>query len=122
MSENPVTCDRCVAPGTCCKAFPLNQNFWLGTHPDEIRRFLAEKGLPFEPLRRMDIWRGGDDEGAWLEKWFFSCPKLGPDGRCTIYEDRPNLCKIYAPGTDHMCVHVRGPDGQPLLPLREVAS
>ena len=27
------------------------------------------------------------------------CRKLGPEGRCAIYADRPEVCRIYEPGS-----------------------
>jgi Fe-S-cluster containining protein len=35
--------------------------------------------------------------------WLFSCPKLGPDGRCTIYADRLDTCRMYEAGEDELC-------------------
>ena len=28
-------------------------------------------------------------------EWNGRCPKLGADGRCTVYENRPLVCRIY---------------------------
>lgn len=118
-----ISCTRCVAPGTCCKAFPLSNEFPLGITPDQLREWLKEQGLPFEPLRRYHYGVNSKnpwEENSplqWKEQWQFSCTKLGTDGRCTIYDERPNLCKVYTAGNDHMCVHMRLPDGNPIIPL-----
>jgi Fe-S-cluster containining protein len=42
-----------------------------------------------------------DDQGRW--RWW--CTALQSDGRCSIYEDRPDLCRRYRPGQDGLCVH-----------------
>lgn len=49
------------------------------------------------------------DEDAWLahhgtvrDGWlYFECPckKLTPEGQCSIYETRPNMCRTYPPGS-----------------------
>lgn len=88
-SQPAIECARCVAPGTCCKAFPLNQEFWIGTPVVDLIAWLAEKGFPFKPLRREFVFLS---DGKWKERWYFACAKLGDDGRCTIYEERPDLC------------------------------
>lgn len=36
------------------------------------------------------------DEGEWHLEFKSVCEKLGSDGHCTIYEDRPDICKDYA--------------------------
>lgn len=117
MNKPEITCDRCIAPGTCCKAFPLSKDFATGTTPEQLVEFLAEQKYPFVPLRRYYTYIG-----AWLERWLFQCTKLGADGRCTIYEDRPELCKLYEAGCDEMCIHTRGIDGNPIVPLLPIVK
>jgi Fe-S-cluster containining protein len=41
-------------------------------------------------------------------KWGFECERLGADGRCTQYEDRPNMCRIYEPKDDLLCIEFDG--------------
>jgi len=42
----------------------------------------------------------------------FDCTKLGADGRCMDYENRPELCRVYQPQEDALCAeyvqHLRG--------------
>lgn len=33
----------------------------------------------------------------------FDCPLLGEDGRCTDYDGRPELCRLYEAGSDPIC-------------------
>lgn len=116
VTDPPISCDKCVSPGMCCKAFPLNQYFKFGSTPEQVLKFVADQGFPFVPLRRMNMF---PMVGQWLEQWQFSCKALAADGRCTIYEKRPKLCSDYQPGTDVMCVHVRGADGKPIVPQKD---
>lgn len=42
--------------------------------------------------------------------WNWQCTALDEaTGRCTIYEDRPSLCRDYAAGSDGLCVHYQAP-------------
>lgn len=118
MPSKPVIdCDRCVAPGTCCKAFSLPVEVPRGSTPAEVKAALTKRSfepLPFVPLRRT-TGREGYDPTSPTEYWLFGCPKLGADGRCTIYQSRPQTCQVYKPGSDPMCVHYVH-DGKPLVP------
>lgn len=125
MVEKTVSmCDRCRDPGACCKAFHLNgiKVAW-SAGVEDIQRILDAKDLPFIPIRREGTWKKGDD-GELETGWLYSCPRLSPAGRCTIYENRPELCKKYTAGEDNMCFHVFSEGTKepsvPLLPLEEV--
>lgn len=105
-------CDTCSDPGHCCRAMPINHGFRRDWRRADVRQWMVDNNMPFEPLR----WAPA---GTWPEYqaglaadqtiWLFSCPKLGADGRCTIYDARPRTCQIYEPGMDEMCVHYRSP-------------
>jgi len=77
--NNPRLCDGCH--GSCCKAAwidgPVDHLF-----PEYVAECLAVRGR----------------EGP--------CPKLGLDGRCTIYATRPFACKIYEAGSE-ACLRAR---------------
>lgn len=51
-------------------------------------------GLPFVPGEQRP-------DGTWA----YACYNLGSDGRCTDYENRPDLCRRYVAGSDGLCVH-----------------
>lgn len=55
---------------------------------------MLSHGLPFVPAHQ-------DESGM----WWYSCTQLGRDGRCRSYEDRPQLCRVFEPGEDPLCVH-----------------
>lgn len=112
------TCDTCSHPGICCREFALNGATPAGGEPSEVNWYRAEPGepiaraelsslldgfdLPFRPLARKTV--GTDDAGE-FETWSFHCPAVSPEGRCTIYEARPAICRRYEPGQDAMCAH-----------------
>jgi Fe-S-cluster containining protein len=93
----PSLCNKCYAPGACCRGFGLNGGTFASGMKEEAARDLAkEYNLPFVPMKY---------DG---EKWIWSCPKLGDDGRCTIYHNRPEPCRLFEPASDMLCVHYNG--------------
>lgn len=107
-------CDRCFAPGQCCKRMYLSNKegpftVWLDR---DITEQMKDKELPFVAIgeilnKWVDEFGTGREYGVVL----FTCPKLGKDGRCTIYENRPEVCKSFEAGSDPLCVHFGGAEG-----------
>jgi Fe-S-cluster containining protein len=106
--DNNEACATCPKPGACCSGFRLvdidgeARTFWAYNWRQAATQKMAEEGLPFLPLEAGHRYKekGGR---AWVYP-SFTCPKLGPDGRCTIYADRPKLCRIFIPKSDPLCV------------------
>lgn len=95
------SCETCRAPGNCCKGFVLS----IGKVPVDGWRERAQaavdgRGLPFRAVSIRIHER--HDEGDSVTP-VFDCTLLGPDGRCTDYENRPSLCRTYQPGEDPLC-------------------
>lgn len=63
-------------------------------HEDE---WMGHIGVPFMPLYKLPDGR-----------WRYWCPRLGVDGRCTNYENRPKLCRLYQPKSDFLCTEYDG--------------
>jgi Fe-S-cluster containining protein len=109
-TEHEVTgmsaCDTCAKPGACCNDFVLNGRRGGLRVAEENWQVEAEErmewnGLPFKPLR-IDADDANPVEGMVLVR--FTCPKVTPEGRCSIYETRPQLCRDYQAGEDKLCV------------------
>jgi Fe-S-cluster containining protein len=104
VSAQPISdCDRCHRKGSCCEGFTLSSLF-KDAYPTQLHALVhtAEIGLPFVPTGdNADMWLGPDV--ALGDRWLFSCPLLGKDGRCTEYETRPHACVQYSPSTDSLC-------------------
>lgn len=102
-------CDKCYAPGACCRSLGLSREsggaltVWTDT---DIPAQMAAYGLPFEPGLKVGEWK--TPEGRPYAQFLWSCPKLTADGRCSIYDDRPDLCRKFEAGSDPLCVHWRG--------------
>jgi len=106
-------CDSCRDPGHCCRSFHIPRHFKPEQTREEIRELLRKgldgferkcESVPFEPLIRSNLY---GEEGAtepYSVTWSFSCPMLKTDGRCGIYEDRPQVCRNYEAGTDQICI------------------
>ena len=97
-------CDSCMKPGACCDGLALSggrQPFDAGNPMSfEVAEHLAmSANLPFRPLAL--VKPDGDDRPHW--RWW--CTALSPEGRCTIYAERPQLCRNYQAGSDPLCVH-----------------
>lgn len=98
-------CGRCVSPGRCCTGFNLSdadgnsRTFWDDETPQ------IWDGLPFKPKERWGQWtvESGPDVGRTYSAWRWTCTKVGADGKCTIYEDRPDLCRRFEPLSDQLC-------------------
>lgn len=105
-------CATCPRPGACCVAFPLSLPLPRDYEQAKLewQEWLARTGLnwPFELLRPLEDgaqreWQqylGAGDKVIWR----FTCPKLGADGRCTIYAERPQPCRDFEPLSDSLCV------------------
>jgi len=101
-------CDKCYDPGRCCKRLHLTfdrekTNDWIDQQPDtkQGREALLQwmgsgAPLPFIPADKVD------------GTWYWTCPQVDKNGRCRIYETRPQLCRDFEPASDGLCVHYRG--------------
>lgn len=111
------SCDQCPRPGACCVAFPLSlplpRAYAEAKQRWEDWQAANNSSWPFELLRPLEDsaqreWRqhlGAGDEVIWR----FTCPKLGADGRCTIYAERPQPCRDFEPLSDSLCVLYKRP-------------
>lgn len=104
-------CQMCPKPGMCCKNFPLSQGgfevtFWEGSWKKDVETFLKEKKLPFIPVKIHAYYQ--TKEFFKYVTVVYSCPKVTPEGRCSIYKDRPDLCKRYLPGESDICCFYKG--------------
>lgn len=107
-------CDQCYAPGICCKNFGLfdggnELSFWLRGN-GTVKQHLAENKLPFIPSFEQAFVDG--ESNRKYGNYSFSCSKLTPEGRCSIHQDRPQLCRDLEPaGGSPLCVHSGGAEG-----------
>jgi Fe-S-cluster containining protein len=105
-------CDTCRAPGACCTAFTLNLSFDRVRWKQEARKQMKQRRLPFYPIRPDLLWMISDETHIRVA---FNCRKLGADGRCTDYSNRPATCSEYPAGLDPLCAeHVHTLKGIPI--------
>jgi Fe-S-cluster containining protein len=112
IGETPVMalCSLCPEPGHCCKKFALSlggyskREDWVG----QARQELRDRGLPFQPLTIQRDYAVEDQNSPDFRServtLYFYCPKLSKDGRCTIYPFRPDVCRVFVPASDTLCV------------------
>lgn len=97
-------CDTCHSPGHCCKEFHLdNLTTWKDEGISAVAAALKNAELPFTPVRQAGTWK--DTDGREYVSWYATCQKLTSEGRCSIYETRPALCRKYEPASDALCVY-----------------
>src|SRR5262245_36414428 len=84
VRQGKPTCDGCVAH--CCRYVAVEiespRSKW---QLDQIRWMLLHENV--------SVYVGTDRH--WYVEFRTRCKALGPDNRCTIYEDRPDLCRHY---------------------------
>lgn len=129
-----ISCSKCVAPGTCCKAIPITTSFPLTALAAEVDIILSKKLMndttdghnpgpnPFRAIRQSPMvgfpLNVREDNTT---TWLFECTALQPDGSCGIYDFRPRLCRRYVPGSDNLCVHaVNTQTMKPVIPQARV--
>jgi Fe-S-cluster containining protein len=94
------SCNGC---GACCRVIMLEQS------PEEVRQIATLTrvlGIPSDHQFAAEHWRPlTRDEAMQLNAFYtsrlapeahlYSCDRLGADGRCTAYEERPIVCRGY---------------------------
>lgn len=88
---------HCPDLGKCCREFQLSINgkpvrYIHGDEPNfpAVMKKLKEDGLPFHiKLYNVETY-----------DLLFTCPELGEDGKCKIYESRPAFCRNFEPKSD----------------------
>jgi Fe-S-cluster containining protein len=61
---------------------------------EEAEHLVLRHRLPFTPTAQRP-------DGI----WYFACTQLQRDGRCGIYDGRPQVCRDFREGSDPLCVH-----------------
>lgn len=76
----------CTACANCCRTLQIVVD------NKDIRRLAARLGMTLAQFSRRYVQVDTDKT-----KYFASppCPFLGPDNRCTVYEDRPQACRDF---------------------------
>lgn len=94
-----ISCKRC---GKCCLAV------FIPVTDEDMERWRCEGKK--EIVRAMEhskaTWAGDIIISSEDGKIMFTCPFLRWEGRhytCTIYEDRPRVCREYIPGSSELC-------------------
>ena len=98
-------CGICPDKGHCCRNFDSTLVYWDDASHEEVTRymnFIANEPMPWIPLGPGP--KRFVQNGRAYSHWLFDCPRLGPDGLCTDYANRPHACRTLIPGTVDVCV------------------
>ena len=104
-------CRMCPKPGSCCRGFILHDDdgspltVWKSSWREDTAKAMGKWGLPFRPAEINEEFVDGGEPYVTVR---LDCPKLGADGRCTIYDKRPAACRNFMPGSDVLCVFFEG--------------
>lgn len=104
-------CGLCPIPGACCKGFQLSAldedgerqlpTFWVDSWIADASKWVQDRGLDFTPARPEEIRTAAD--GRKYCTVLFDCSHVTNNGRCSIYDARPDLCRKYRPLSDDLC-------------------
>lgn len=106
---NMSLCSICPKPGHCCHGFVLQgesnsavSTEWEDSWREDALARMRNNDLPFLPFEMCDGLSKDENgrEYGWVR---LTCPKL-INGRCSIYETRPTVCRTYVPGESGICV------------------
>jgi Fe-S-cluster containining protein len=81
-----------MAVSACCQAFslPYSPGQLWERYTGEIEPPLMDQEIIIPMVRYIGLqWRRG------YLSHVYTCTNLGADGRCTIYESRPEMCRLY---------------------------
>lgn len=118
-----MSCNKCTkcniqkCHAECCTWVPLNENF-IHKHEDKLQRHIYAMNIIFEGIgnngaigqcitnpeqitdeKRKELKAQGiqvkDEQQIYINKQKQYCPFLTSDYKCAVYDDRPELCRIY---------------------------
>lgn len=101
-------CSKCNSNGGCCRGFELTylgediERYFRALLSIEIDHFIPKTITLKEIISATEVKE--------TTKLIWYCTKLDGNGKCSIYENRPQLCKDYIPMSDGLCSvkHLRG--------------
>lgn len=96
-------CSICPEPGRCCRWFHFSKTYWKDEGLEAVQQNLIEHNYPFI-VEKWSNQAFKAEDGREYGTVMCSCPKVTSDGRCSIYNERPRTCRVYAPGSDYLCV------------------
>jgi Fe-S-cluster containining protein len=104
-------CDTCPNPGHCCHNLKLfaggrAPRFTPDAWKEEAEQFAKGRALPFYPVSTFPFKTstGSVDPDVSTVGVMWDCYNLTAEGRCGDYENRPQLCRDYAPKEDELCI------------------
>ena len=89
MSSEELTCDAC--DGKCCTYVAVELDTPRSTADfGDLVYYLHHHGV------KVCVVTNGDKRRTWYLQFDGACRHLSPDGRCLIYEHRPELCREHS--------------------------
>lgn len=88
----------CPIPGACCRGFGINID---KDHSDKmVAEKLGQHNMSQMRMIGRTLWGNPILVCDWLDH---------ATGRCRDYDNRPNTCRIFEPGSESLCAAFCGP-------------
>jgi Fe-S-cluster containining protein len=98
-------CSICPDPGHCCRNFDSSLVYWDDASVEEVQMYMEfMAGEPMPWIARAPGPKKFIQRGRQASHWKFDCTAIDSNGRCTIYETRPQACRTLVPATVDVCV------------------
>ena len=86
---------KCNCTGACCRGeFETKRGRGIALSPPELQRLAKLKGMPPKEFRKKLVHRYYI-EGQKVAQMRYPCPFWSPVERCTVYSQRPSVCRIF---------------------------
>jgi hypothetical protein len=100
----------CPDLGACCRVFFLS--CWGATTEKAFYELMQQQKAPFKHVRLPD------GETSCIAR----CDQIDGTGKCKVYEQRPNTCRIFIPGSDFLCVLFLGPPEEHVFKFEQLPA
>ena len=93
LDPSKITSSVCLKCAACCKHTSTYYEQTERYAKRKVEYLVAMLGKPEDDFVIVSPKENNSDK--WLIKVTFKCVQLNPDNTCKIYENRPEMCKVF---------------------------